>query len=77
MSTKTKPRRPAAYTITDTAIGPLFVAACDGKLIAIKFSTDEKRAPEAVEAFERETHGAYALERDDAALRKIAKHLRD
>ena len=77
MSTKTKPRRPAAYTITDTAIGPLFVAACGGKLIAIKFSTDEKRAPEAVEAFERETHGAYALERDDAALRKIAKHLRD
>jgi len=77
MSTKTKARRTAAYTVTDTAIGPLFVAAVAGRLVAIKFGVDEKRAPDAVDAFERETHGAYLLERDDRALRAIAKHLRD
>ncbi|MHB8377484.1 MAG: methylated-DNA--[protein]-cysteine S-methyltransferase [Dehalococcoidia bacterium] len=69
------PKR-AAYTIVETAIGPLLVAASDGRLVAIKFGIGERRVAEALEELGRELRGAFALERDDRALAPIARHLR-
>lgn len=69
-------QRTAAYTLTDTAIGPLLVAACDGKLVAIKFHVDERRLTGALDELRHELHSTFALERDDRALAPITKHLR-
>ena len=69
-------QRQAQYTLTDTAIGPLLVATCDAKLVAIKFHVDERRLAGALDELRHELHGAFALERDDRALAPIAKHLR-
>ncbi len=68
-------RRPAVYTVCDTAVGPLLVAVSDGKLVSIKFNVDETRAPEALAELERELRGGFALERDDRAMRPMVRHL--
>ncbi len=67
----------AAYGVVDTAIGPLFVAVVDGRLLSVKFGVDERRAADAAADVERETHGAYRLERDDAAILAAAAQLRE
>lgn len=69
-------RRRAAYSLSDSAIGPLLVAMSGGALIAIKFGVDERRLPEALVGLERELRGGFALQRDDRALAGIARHLR-
>jgi methylated-DNA-[protein]-cysteine S-methyltransferase len=75
---KTHATRPVAhYTIADTAIGPLLVAARDGRLVAIKLRADERHLPEQVVALEHELGGAFVRERDDRAVAPIARHLRD
>jgi methylated-DNA-[protein]-cysteine S-methyltransferase len=68
-------RAAASYGVAATEIGPLFVAVIDGRLLSVKFGVDEKRAFDAAEEVERETHGAYALERDDAAIGAVAAQL--
>ena len=67
----------ASYGIVATDIGPLFVAVVDGRLLSVKFGVDEKRAADAAAEVERETHGAFALARDDAAIRSAAEQIRD
>jgi methylated-DNA-[protein]-cysteine S-methyltransferase len=67
----------AQFTITDSAIGPLLVAAHNGKLVAIKFHADERRLPQQLDALTRELRGAYVLERNDRAVAPIARHLRE
>ena len=74
--TGARTQRQAKYTLTDTAIGSLLVAACEGRLIAIKFHVDERRLAGALDELRHELHGAFALERDDRALAPIARHLR-
>lgn len=67
----------ASYGVVDTAIGPLFAAVVGGRLLSVKFGVDDRRAADAAEEVERETHGAYALTRDDAAIGAAAAQLVD
>ncbi len=71
-------RAAASYGAVTTEIGPLFVAVVDGRLLSVKFGVDDAHATDAAaEEVERETHGDYALTRDDAAIRPAAAQLRD
>ncbi len=69
--------RRAGYGVVETAIGALFVAVVDGRLLSVKFGVDDTRAADAAAEVERETGGAYALERDDAAVAPAAAELRE
>jgi methylated-DNA-[protein]-cysteine S-methyltransferase len=67
----------AYYGITETAIGPLFVAGDGKRVVGIKFGIDEQRAAGAAEQLHHELHRNVSLIRDDAKVRAISKQLRD
>lgn len=67
----------ACFGITDTAIGPMLIAGYGRSLVAIKFHTDERNAPDAIAGLERETAGAYRFVRDDRRIARIAKQIAD
>jgi len=65
----------AAYGVVDTSIGPLLVAVRDNRLISVKFGADATRLADALAGLRRETHGAFDLVQDDAAIRLAATQL--
>jgi hypothetical protein len=80
MVTATRPGTAAApakayFGITDTAIGPMLVAGDGRRLVAIKFHTDERTAPDAIADLERETGGAYRFVRDDRRVAGLARQV--
>ena len=75
MAIKQKPI--AYYGIADTAFGEMLVAGNGEHLTAIKFGITRKKLPEAIEALDRELHGAYALVADERAVKPLVKQLCD
>jgi methylated-DNA-[protein]-cysteine S-methyltransferase len=67
----------AYFGITESAIGPLFVAGYGKTLVAIKFATDEKRLPRALEELHREIGGDYQFVRDEKKIAPLIKQVRD
>jgi methylated-DNA-[protein]-cysteine S-methyltransferase len=67
----------AYYDIAETPFGPMLVAGDGTRLAAIKFGVDRKRMPEAVEALDRELHGAYGLVHDPRRVQQLVKQLND
>ena len=65
------------YGLIDTAIGPLFIAVHAECLVAVKFGIDVTRLPDALAQVRRETHGAFSLVHDDAAIGFAAAQVRD
>jgi O-6-methylguanine DNA methyltransferase len=67
----------AYFGITDSTIGPLFVAGYDTTLVSIKFATGENRLAQALEELEREIGGDYEFVRDDKKIAPLMKQVRD
>ncbi|HXK33250.1 MAG TPA: methylated-DNA--[protein]-cysteine S-methyltransferase, partial [Dehalococcoidia bacterium] len=63
--------------ITDTALGPMLIAGYGRSLVAIKFHTGERNAPDAIADIERETGGTYRFVRDDRRIAGLAKQVAD
>jgi methylated-DNA-[protein]-cysteine S-methyltransferase len=70
-------KKTAYFGITDTAMGPMLVAGYGKTLVAVKFNTDERRAPETIMEFDRETRGAYEFVRDDRRIAPLMRQIRD
>jgi methylated-DNA-[protein]-cysteine S-methyltransferase len=67
----------AVYAVEDTAAGPLVIAGCDGKLLAVKFAGGRGGAPSAVEELHRELRGGYDLVLDADAVRPLTLRVLD
>ncbi len=66
----------AYFGLTDSTIGSLLVAGYGRTLVAIKFGTDAKRLPTAIEELHREIP-AYEFVHDEKKIASLAKQVRD
>ena len=77
MPRSAKPRPVAAYAVEETSVGPLVVAAGEGKLLAVKFASGRHGARGAVEELHRELRDDFDLVMDADAVRPLMQRVLD
>jgi methylated-DNA-[protein]-cysteine S-methyltransferase len=66
-------RPTARYAVADTAVGPLVVAARDGRPLAVRFGFDASRLPDEIAHLHDDLGGRFALVEDAKALRPLMR----
>ncbi|MEX2245813.1 MAG: methylated-DNA--[protein]-cysteine S-methyltransferase [Dehalococcoidia bacterium] len=69
-------RRTAAYGAAETSAGPVLVAVCDGRLVALKFGFAQRDTARAVEELHREFGARFGLVADDVGVAPVLKQVR-
>jgi methylated-DNA-[protein]-cysteine S-methyltransferase len=68
-------RPTARYAVADTAVGPLIVAARDGRPLAIRFGFDASRLPDEIGRLHDDLGTRFALVEDGKALRPLVREI--